>query len=174
MRHVMFVTTALLSIAFHPALAQTQSATPPAPAAPAAAAPAAAIIHYVTPDDMAAAVRELGYRAEIRKLSDTSKMISTGMDGLNVAIYLFGCTNGTQCPSLELETTFEKDPTFTLTLANNWNSQTRYTKAYIDPQSGALTFDYDFFLDGATMSAAKNAVVFYDGQLGKFAKFFRK
>jgi hypothetical protein len=156
-------------------LAETPTAIPTAAAAAPAAAPATpTIIHYVTPDEMAAAVRELGYRAEIRNLSDTSKMIATGMDGLNVAIYMFGCTNGTQCPSLELETTFEKDPSFTLTLANNWNSQTRYTKAYIDLQSGALTFDYDFFLDGTTMGAAKNAVVFYDGQLGKFAKFFHK
>lgn len=167
MRRLFFAAIAPLFVGFHPAWAQTQSAAP-------AAAPAPAIVHYVTPDEMAAAVRELGYRAEIRNLSGTSKMIATGMDGLNVAIYLFGCTNGTQCPSLELETTFEKDPTVTLTLANNWNSQTRYTKAYIDPQSGSLTFDYDFFLDNTTMAAAKNAVVFYDGQLGKFAKFFRK
>jgi len=173
MRDLIGLTAALLLASQFPAIAQNQAASSPAPATAAATA-APAIIHYVTPDEMAAAVRELGYRAEIRNISDTSKMIATGMDGLNVAIYLFGCDGGTKCPSLELETTFEKDASFTITLANNWNSQTRYTKAYIDPQSGALTFDYDFFLDNTTIAAAKNAVVFYDGQLGKFAKFFRK
>ncbi len=164
MRGLTGLTAALLLAAELPAFA--------APAVP--AAPPPSIIHYITPDDMAAAMRELGYRAEIRNLSDNSKMIATGMDGWNVAIYLFNCTNGTQCASLEFETTFDKDPTYTLTLANNWNSQRRYTKAYIDTQTGALTFDFDFFVDGTTIGAVKSAVSFYEGELDRFAKFFHK
>jgi hypothetical protein len=170
----LIASTAAFFLFVEPVAFAQNSAPPAAPAVTAAAPASPAVINYVTPDQMAQVARDLGYRAEIRNLSDNSKMIATGMDGLNVAIYLFRCDNGTNCPSIEFETTFDKDPSFTLTLANKWNSQTRYTKAYIDPQSGALTFDYDFFLDSVTMPAVKNAVTFYDGQLGKFAKFFRQ
>src|ERR1700759_4780472 len=135
MRGLTSLTAALLIAAALPAFADPSAPATPAPP------PQPQVIHYINPDDMAALMRELGYRAEIRNLSsDKSKMIATGMDGWNVAVYLFNCTNGAQCASLEFETTFDKDPTYTLTLANNWNSQRRYTKAYIDPQTGALTF----------------------------------
>src|SRR5271170_1881875 len=153
MRALAFATAAIMIVALQSVFAQspavpaaTPTAPPPAPSVP-PPAPQAQVFDSITPDQMAAALRELGYRASIRALSDgKSKVVATGMDGYNVGTYLLNCDANWNCPSLEFETTIDKDPKFTLALVNSWNSTTRYTKLYIDPHSLSLTFDYDFYI----------------------------
>jgi hypothetical protein len=154
--------------------ATPQNAPPPSQNAPPAAPAASDNITSVTPDQMAAIMRDAGYKADVYEFGTTTKhkAVATAMEGYKVRVYFYSCDAQNKCGSLNFETSFTKSPNFTLALTNKWNAEHRYTKLYIDPSDGSLNFDFDIFVyGGVTPKTIKDAVTLYDGTLGDLAKF---
>ncbi|HTJ01674.1 MAG TPA: YbjN domain-containing protein [Methylovirgula sp.] len=172
------VAAGLLLASYQLAAAQAatpQNAPPSSQNVPPAAAPAATDnITSVTPDQMAAIMRDAGYKADVYEFGTTTKhkAVATAMEGYKVRVYFYSCDAQNKCGSLNFETSFTKSPNFTLALTNKWNAEHRYTKLYIDPSDGSLNFDFDIFVyGGVTPKTIKDAVTLYDGTLGDLAKF---
>lgn len=170
----------ILLASYQSAASQAAPQTPPQPvqpAQPAQQAPAAAtdIVTSITPDAMAAIMRDAGYKADVYEFGTTTpkhKAVATAMEGYKVRVYFYSCDAQFKCGSLNFETSFTKSPNFTLALTNKWNTEHRYTKLYIDPSDGSLNFDFDIFVyGGVTPKTIKDAVTLYDGTLGDLAKF---
>jgi hypothetical protein len=141
-------------------------AAQPAPQNTPAPAPAAQtdIVTSITPEGLAAIMRDAGYKADVYEYGTTTKH--------KARVYFYSCDAQNKCGSLNFETSFTKSPNFTVTLANKWNTDHRYTKLYIDPTDQSLTFDFDIFIyGGVTNATVKDAVTLYDSTLGDLAKF---
>lgn len=173
------IAAGLLPALCHPAAAQAAQQTPaqqtPAqPPAQQAPAQQSDIITTITPDAMAAIMRDAGYKADVYEFGTTTKhkAVATAMEGYKVRVYFYSCDAQYKCGSLNFETSFTKSANFTLALTNKWNTEHRYTKLYIDPSDGSLNFDFDIFVyGGVTPKTVKDAVTLYDGTLGDLAKF---
>jgi hypothetical protein len=126
------------------------------------------VMDRITREEMAALLRDAGYRAEIAQGKE-SKFIRTAMSGYKVAVYFYDC-NDDGCAALQLSTLFDKAPNLTIHAANDWNAKHRYARAYIDTSDESLFFEYDFVLTGVTAKFIKDNLSLYETQLGKFVK----
>jgi hypothetical protein len=127
-----------------------------------------AVMDRITQKEMAALLRDAGYRAEITQGKE-SRYIRTAMSGYKVAVYFYDCTDD-GCAALQFSTIFDKAPNLTIHVANSWNAQHRYARAYIDTSDESIFFEYDFMLNGVTTKFIKDNLSLYETQLGNFVK----
>jgi hypothetical protein len=136
------------------------SSTPPP-----AAAPGPAIADTYKPDEIAGIIRDAGYRAELIH-GKSSWYIYTGMSGRKVTIDLY-CDDHDVCGSMTYDLSFTASSDFTLTMANQWNRDKRYAKAYIDTD-GALVVEYDVsFKGGVTHDTIAAAARLFEDLVAK-------
>ena len=126
-------------------IAQTKTEEP---APPPAAAPQ--VFTEFVPDDLASIVREGGYRAELIHEKDKEGVdhyrIRTGMGGYTCYGYLYCNTDG-KCTSVDWDLNLNPSPVYTLTLANKWNREWRFAKAYISA-NGNFYLEYSVEFSG--------------------------
>ena len=122
-------------------------------------------MNKITQEEVAAFLRDLGYAAEIRQ-GQQSRYVKTDISDLKVAVYFYDC-DADGCGALQLSTGFDKSPNLTIGLANTWNSQHRYARAYVDPSDGSFFFEYDFVMTGVTKDFLKDNLSLYQQQLVK-------
>jgi hypothetical protein len=113
-------------------------------AAPAPSAPE--LIVKLKPNDIASILRDAGYRAEIVTENNRTR-IRTGMGGYNVNVYIYGCDEDGACASIQFSLGLTKSPNYTLSVANKWNQDKRFTKAYLDT-GGNLFLEADVYFRG--------------------------
>lgn len=153
---VRFAFFAVAVLCASPSFAQGTSPAPaPKATAPSSNAPQPVVTQF-TPDEVASILRDAGYRAEIVH-EDNKYHILTGMGGYKVILYLY--CDGTKCTSLDWDVSFSAASKFTLTLANKWNREKRYAKAYI-ATDGAFFLEYSLDFTGGvtrqTITASSN------------------
>ncbi len=119
-----------------------------------------------TPDDVAAILRDAGYRAQI-EFKDNTYSIVTGMGGYTVVAWLI-CDKNKSCDSLDWDIAFNASPSFTLELANKWNREKRYAKAYI-ATNGRFFIEYSMeFTGGVTRAAVAQSARRFDSLCSEF------
>lgn len=97
------------------------------------AAPAAArTLDAAAPDGIVAALRDLGYRAELGQDSDGDPKIDTGIEGLNYTILFYGCTGNADCADIQFSAGFDLAKGTTEYRMNEWNLRFIIGKAFID------------------------------------------
>jgi hypothetical protein len=129
--------------------ASTAQTKTEAPAPPPAAAPQ--VFTEFAPDDLASIIRDGGYRAELIHENDHYR-IRTGMGGYTCNAYLY-CNADGKCTSLDWGLNFNPASMYTLTLANRFNREYRYAKAYL-AANGTFTLEYSVdFAGGVTREA---------------------
>jgi hypothetical protein len=120
----------------------------------------------IAPDELKKIVLDAGYRAELVKINERWR-IRTGMGGWTVEIFLYCGEDGT-CNSVEYSLGLSKSSDYTLTLANRWNREKRYAKAYIDTDGG-ITLEYDLsFTGGVTRETIAESARLFDRLIGQF------
>jgi hypothetical protein len=158
------VAFAVLAIALSwagPSSAQSAQSTGQAPAA------AAEVFTSFTPDEVAAILRDAGYRAQIEHKDNTYSIV-TGMGGYTVVAWLICDNNSNKCDSLDWDIAFNASPTFTLELANKWNREKRYAKAYI-ATNGRFFIEYSMeFSGGVTRQAVAQSARRFDSLCSEF------
>jgi hypothetical protein len=128
--------------------------------------PPPAVFTRFKPDDLAAILRGAGYRAEVVHVTEGYR-IRTGMSGRKVTVYLF-CSADGDCGSIDYDLNYTADPDFTLTLANKWNREKRYAKAYIGTD-GSIFLEYSVaFNGGVTNETVAESARLFERLIGEF------
>lgn len=129
------------------------------------------VIDIRQPDVVAAAVREAGYKAELKTDKDGEPLITSAANGSTFTIYFYGCTKGKDCGSLQFFSWYKADAIFTPAFINEWNATKRWIKIAID-KDGDLSMYMDVTSVGKTTYANfADAFDWYTVMDSEFSKF---
>ena len=124
------------------------------------------VVNHLKPDDIAGVLRDAGFRAELLKQNNRWR-IHTGMGGRKITVYLY-CDESGACDSLTYSLGFTASSDFTLAMANKWNRDKRYAKAYIDTDGG-MVMEYDLsFSGGVTRDTVAESARLFDRLVSMF------
>jgi hypothetical protein len=128
-----------------------------------------AILDLTTPEAVAAALQQAGYKAELKKDDTGGYYIMSAANGSGLELDLF-CKEG-KCTSAQIQSFYKPKPEYTAALANEWNNTKRFLKVSVN-KDGQLREWFDFSLVGK-MSQKNFAdtidwYVTMDGSLAKF------
>lgn len=84
------------------------------------------------PQGIATLMQAAGYRAEITTDGDGDPKILSSAEGANFSVYFYGCTTNKNCQSIQFSAGFDLDSGLTLEQANDWNTNKRFGKVYLD------------------------------------------
>jgi hypothetical protein len=111
----------------------------------------------VNADEVAAALRDKGYKAEITKDSGGDPKVESAADGSKFDVWFYGCKNG-RCASVQFAAAFDLKDGLTYSDINTWNRKNRFGKGHLDDDMDPfLHYDVDFEV-GATTEAIGNAI----------------
>ena len=150
-----------------PAAAQAQTPAPPSTAS------APAVKNKYTITELAKVFQDANYRAEVPADQKTPHII-TGMSGYKVWVNLYSCDGDAGCGSMMFSIILSKSANKTLSIANKWNQEKRYAKAYLDTD-GDLNLEYDVsFAGGVTAEHIAQTAGVFDTLLSALDQFIAK
>lgn len=116
--------------------------------ATAAALPAAAqdLVTAADPDSVLEVAKGFG-SAELDTDGQGDPLIRGRIEGRQYSVYFYGCENNANCTTLQFWTYIPKTETLTLDAVNEWNSNKRFSTAFID-KDGDVGITYDVNLYG--------------------------
>ena len=118
------------------------------------AAPAPdALFDPTKPPALVEALREAGYKAELKTNKQGEPYIVSAANGSSFTIELYGCKGMTDCGSFQFYNFYKKDPFYTIALANEWNASKRFVRVAID-RDGDLAMSMDVAAVGKMTQAA--------------------
>ena len=123
-------------------------------------------------DQIADVLRENGYQAKLQG-EGKDRSIKTGMAGYNFIILPFSCDeNGDDCKSVQFYTAFAADTDPTLEEMNNYASENRFGRVYLD-QDGDPAIEMDIDLEAGGMSEAlfMDNLAYWEAIMVNFAEF---
>lgn len=124
------------------------------------------------PATVVLALQETGYKAKLDKDSGGDPMVSSSASGYDFDIMFYGCKDHKQCDSLQMRVSFAKDGANTFELANKWNSDKRFSQAYVNDK-GSFVVDYDVTTAGGlTKANFADVVDWWSVTLGNLKTFF--
>lgn len=125
----------------------------------------------VTSAEVAKALQDKGYRAEVTKGTDGDPLIKSAADGTNFRILFYSCNKAPRCASIQFVAAFDLDEGLKLSKINAWNSTKRFGRAYLDDEMDPFVeMDIDFE-HGATSEAIANNVDTWAAVLPAFKTF---
>ena len=123
------------------------------------------------PGVVADALRQAGYKAEMKTNSKGEPYIDSSANGSSFTIEFYNCKGLVDCTSYQFASWYKADPLFTLALANEWNLSKRFLKIAVD-KDGNLNEYMDFTATGKTTYANFADIVDWyqvmDSALAKF------
>jgi hypothetical protein len=126
------------------------------------------------PTVVADALREAGYKAELKTNANGEPYIASSANGSSFTIEFYGCTGLVACNSYQFASWYKADPLFTPAFANEWNLAKRFLKVAVD-KDGNLNEDMDFTATGKTTYANFADIVdWYQTMDSSLAKFINE
>ena len=123
------------------------------------------------PTVVAAALRDAGYKAELKTNSKGEPYVLSGANGSDFTVEFYGCTGVKDCGSYQFSSWYKAEPLFTAALANEWNLKKRFLKVAVD-NDGNLNEYMDFTATGKTTFANFADIVdWYQTMDSTLAKF---
>ncbi len=94
------------------------------------------------PESVRAAIVAWGHKARIEPLESGEPMIAARTaEGVNYAVYFYGCENGINCLDLQFIASFTVEQAPTVQEMNDWNAEWVMGKAFLDAE-GLPTVSY--------------------------------
>ena len=125
------------------------------------------VVTSLTPREMEAILREVGYRYE-RVEEGARVFFSLRMGGLRALLFLTDCRGG-RCGSLQLFAGFSMRNPPTLERINAWNQEKRFSRAYLD-KDGDPVLESELDLEGGvTRRAIISFLDTFERSLSRFA-----
>ena len=122
------------------------------------------------PDAVAAAIRDMGYRAEMNADSNGKPKISSSAEGVNFSIYFYGCDDkNLGCDSIQLQAGFDVSDPRPQEIITDWNSRKRYAKASLTKNGDPIIrFDINLDKDGISRSNFEDTFKIWSLLLSQF------
>lgn len=125
----------------------------------------------VTASEVAKALQDKGYRAEVTTGSDGDPLIKSAADGTNFRILFYSCSKAQRCASIQFVAAFDLEDGLKLSKINSWNQSKRFGRAYLDDEMDPFVeMDVDFE-HGATSEAIANNIDTWAAVLPAFKTF---
>jgi Putative bacterial sensory transduction regulator len=126
------------------------------------------------PETIVAALQDAGYKAKLSKSETTGNpTIASSTSGYDFDVFFYGCKDNAQCDSVQFLVSFEKDKTNTAELANKWNSEKRFSQAYIN-KDGEFVMGYDVTtLGGLSKNNFADVIDWWTTMMGELRVFFK-
>lgn len=87
------------------------------------------------PEGVAAALRDLGWRASHAVDAEGDPMVESSIEGVDYTIFFYGCEGGRNCTALLFSAGFDLADGATLASMNDWNSGRLVGAAYLDAEN---------------------------------------
>jgi len=104
------------------------------------------------PSVVANALRDAGYKAELKTNAKGEPYIESSANGSSFTIEFYNCTGLVDCTSYQFASWYKPEPLFTPAFANEWNLTKRFLKVAVD-KDGNLNEYMDFTATGKTTFA---------------------
>ena len=126
----------------------------------------------VTAGEVAKALLDKGYKAEVTTDSTGDPMIRSATDGSNFRILFYNCKSaGPRCVSISFSAGFDLEKGLSYSRINQWNREKRFGRAYLDDEMDPyVEMDVDFER-GATIEAVANVIDTWAAVLPVFKNF---
>lgn len=96
---------------------------------------------------------EEGANVELREDSYGDPLVEVEQYGIDYDVFFYGCDdNGVKCQSIQFYTGYATNGAIRNAKINDWNSNNRFTKAYIDTDDGGAVLRMDIFLGKSGMN----------------------
>jgi hypothetical protein len=126
------------------------------------------------PGVVADALREAGFKAEMKTNAKGEPYIESSANGSSFTIEFYNCTGLVDCTSYQFASWYKADPRFTPAFANEWNLGKRFLKIAVD-KDGNLDEYMDFTATGKTTYANFADIVdWYQTMDASLAKFINE
>ena len=123
------------------------------------------------PSVVADALREAGYKAEMKTNAKGEPYIASSANGSSFTIEFYNCKGLVDCGSYQFSSWYKPDPLFTPAFTNEWNLKKRFLKIAVDTE-GNLDEYMDFTATGKTTYANFADIVdWYQTMDSSLAKF---
>ena len=116
-------------------------------------------------------LQDAGYRADVQTSRDGSKSIQSATDGTNFYVDFYDCKNKDKCASIQFSLGFDTKGNFNATKMNQWNSDNRWVRAYIDDKDDPwLAMDVDLS-PGGTWEGLDDEFAVWRDMMVSFKKY---
>lgn len=86
------------------------------------------------PQTIVDAISSFGHKARLETDSRGDPMIRARMDGINYAVFFYGCENGSNCLDIQLMASFDMEAPLTAEFANTYNRDWVAGKLFLDEE----------------------------------------
>jgi Putative bacterial sensory transduction regulator len=125
---------------------------------------------FADPNQIAQILQNEGYVAKVDVDSEGDPKINSSSQRAKWGIYFYGCTNHTNCQSIQFHTSFTTQGKIYLDQINTWNRTQRFACALLD-KDGDSTLKMDVqLISGISVDTFKRNIGVWDSQLGEFEK----
>lgn len=155
---VRILTSLGVALTMFAATAQAQKAEQPTP------------VDLTDPAKVAALIRDLGYKAELKTRDDGDPQINSAANGSNFSIEFYGCEKAVKCSSIQFYAWYKKEPWYNAALTDKWNGKKRFLKAAIDSDGDISTY-MDITALGGTRESFADSLDWWSVMAGEFNQF---
>lgn len=121
------------------------------------------------PEAIAKLMQDWGYRAELTKDSEGDPKINTSAAGVDFYVYFYGCSGGADCTEIQLGAGFDLPDGMTLEAVNEWSSQNRFNRVYLDEEKDPfIRYDVNLAEGGISPELFKEILANYERRLADF------
>lgn len=111
------------------------------------------------PQAMVKLLQDMGYRAELTKDNQGDPKINSAAGGSKFGILFYNCTKNVDCRAIQFYSGFDLEKGSTLQLMNDWNTDKRFGKAYLDSENDPyLELDLNLDFGGISEDAFRDTV----------------
>lgn len=124
------------------------------------------------PDAIKAFFVDQGIPATLEEDSVGDPLLKLRYFGTTFSMYFFGCSDNTNCKSVQYFSGYKQSDAVPVSQINEWNVNNRFLRAY-GTETGAARIEYDIYLgeDGMTVSDFNNAFSKWTRGLTEFEKY---
>lgn len=153
MKKMLFALGAMAAFAF-PATAQAQ------------------MVKAQDPKSLVSALQSAGYKAELTTDTGGDPMIRSSSGGTSFALFFYGCTENTDCATVQFYAGFSEPSNASLRSMNDWNRDNRFGRAYIaDDGSARVEMDLDLDDGGISRELFVDNLEFWEIVMSKFEEY---
>jgi hypothetical protein len=125
----------------------------------------------LTVEEIQSWLQSAGYKAEIQTSKDGTKNVYSAADGTGFHIYPYDCKKGPRCASFQFSVGLDTKGALNATKINDWNSNNRWVRAYIDKVNDPwVEMDVDLS-PGGTYENLNDEFAVWRDSLASFKKF---